>query len=167
LHDSLLARLDRLVTAKGIAQLAATLGRQFSYEFLQAVAPLDDATLQRELARLVQAELLYQQGVPPHATYTFKHALMQEAAYQSLLKRTRQQYHYRAAQVLEARFADARAHPELLAHHYQEADRPNDAIAYWQLAGQQALQRSANAEAVAHLTAGLTLLATLPDSAAH
>ena len=140
LHDSLMARLDRLATGKEVAQLAATLGRTFPYELLRAVSPLDEATLQQALARLVEAELLYQRGVPPQATYLFKHALIQEAAYQSLLKSTRQQYHQRIAQVLEAQFPDtAETQPELLAHHYTEAGCREQAIPYWQRAGQQAL----------------------------
>ena len=100
LRDALMARLDRLTTAKAVAQLGATLGRTFSYDLLHAVSPLDAATLQRELGRLVEAELLYQRGQPPQATYLFKHALIQEAAYQALLRSTRQQYHERTAQVL-------------------------------------------------------------------
>ena len=103
LHDSLMARLDRLATVKEVAQLGATLGRTFAYELLQAVSPLDEATLQQGLRQLVEAELVYQRGVPPQATYVFKHALIQEAAYQSLLRSTRQQFHQRIAQVLEAR----------------------------------------------------------------
>src|SRR5207253_2711599 len=97
LQDSLMARLDRLVTAKGIAQLAAVIGRQFAYALLQAVSQLDEATLQCELGRLVESELLYQRGLPPQASYLFKHALIQDAAYQSLLKSTRQTYHQRIA----------------------------------------------------------------------
>src|SRR5262252_1491638 len=104
LHDSLMARLDRLAAVKALAQLGATLGREFSYELLRAVAPWDEGTLQRGLQQLVEAEFLYQQGLPPHATYLFKHALIQDAAYQSLLRSTRQQYHQRIAQVLEERF---------------------------------------------------------------
>ncbi len=106
LHDSLMARLDRLATVKGLAQLGATLGREFSYDLLQAVSPWDEATLQRGLHQLVEAEFLYQRGLPPQATYLFKHALIQDAAYQSLLRSTRQQYHQRIAQVLEARFPE-------------------------------------------------------------
>ena len=109
LHDSLMARLDRLATVKGLAQLGATLGREFSYELLQAVSPWDEATLRRGLQQLVEAEFLYQQGLPPQATYRFKHALIQDAAYQSLLRSTRQQYHQRIAQVLEARFPETAA----------------------------------------------------------
>ena len=109
--------------------------------------------------------MLFQRGVPPQATYLFKHALIQETAYQSLLKSTRQQYHRRIAQVLEAQFPDtAAAQPELLAHHYTEAGLREQAVGYWQRAGQQALQRSANPEAVRHLTTGLTLLAMLPET---
>ena len=110
LHDSLMARLDRLATVKGLAQLGATLGREFSYELLHAVSPWDEGTLQRGLHQLVEAEFLYQRGLPPQATYLFKHALIQEAAYQSLLRSTRQQHHQHIAQVLEARF------PETLRH---------------------------------------------------
>src|SRR4029434_9723655 len=104
LQDSLMARLDRLMTAKVIAQLGATMGRQFSYALLQAVAQLNERTLHEELHRLVEAEIVYQRGVPPQATYAFKHALIQDAAYESLLKSTRQQYHQRIAQTLEERF---------------------------------------------------------------
>src|SRR6202008_2909939 len=113
----------------------------------------------------VAAELLYQRGVPPQAIYTFKHALIQEAAYQSLLKRTRQQYHQRIAQVLETQFLETVAdQPELLAHHYTEAGRTEQAIPYWQRAGQRANERSAHAEAISHLTKGLEVLKTLPDT---
>jgi TOMM system kinase/cyclase fusion protein len=165
LHDSLMARLDRLITAKGVAQLAAIIGRHFPYELLHAVSHLDDATLQRELGHLVEAELLYQRGLPPHATYTFKHALIQEAAYQSLLKRTRQQYHQRLAEVLLERFPDtAETQPEVVAHHFTEAGLMTQAIDYWHTAGQRATQRSAHVEAIAHLTRGLELLLTLPDT---
>ena len=106
LQDSLMARLDRLTTVKAVAQLGATIGRTFAYELLQAVAPLDEATLQQGLRQLVEAELVYQRGVASQATYIFKHALIQDAAYQSLLKSTRQQYHQRIAQVLEAQFPE-------------------------------------------------------------
>jgi predicted ATPase/class 3 adenylate cyclase len=165
LHDSLMARLDRLATVKGLAQLGATLGREFSYVLLQAVAPWDEATLQRGLQQLVEAEFLYQQGLPPQATYRFKHVLIQETAYQSLLRSTRQQYHQRIAQVLEARFPElCEIQPELLAQHYTEAGVLAQALPYWQRAGQRALERSANLEAVAHLTKGLEVLATLPDT---
>src|SRR5919201_5051095 len=137
LHDSLMARLDRLATVKAVAQLGAVLGRTFSYELLQAVTPLDETVLQDALARLVDAELLYQRGVPPQATYLFKHALIQDAAYQSLLKSTRQQYHQRIAQVLAEQFPETvETQPELLAQHYTEAGLIAQAGAYWQRAGQ-------------------------------
>src|SRR5207249_872171 len=165
LQDSLMARLDRLVTAKGIAQLGATIGRQFSYGLLQAVSQLDASTLQRELGRLVEAEIVYQRGVPPQATYTFKHALIQDAAYASLLKSTRQQYHQHIAQVLEAKFPEtAEAEPELLAHHCTEAGLIEQAVGYWHKAGQRAIERSAHIEAIAHLRQGLALLQTLPET---
>jgi predicted ATPase len=165
LQDSLMARLDRLISAKGIAQLGATIGRQFSYVLLQAVSQLDASTLQRELGRLVETELLYQRGLPPQSTYMFKHGLIQDAAYQSLLKITRQQYHQRIAEELEAEFPEtAEAEPELLAHHYTEAGLTEQAVGYWQRAGQRAVQRSAHVEAISHLRTGLALLQTLPET---
>ena len=165
LQDSLMARLDRLVTAKAVAQYAAVLGRQFAYELLSTVSQLDAVTLQRELGRLVEAEIVYQRGVPPQATYTFKHALIQDAAYQSLLKSTRQQYHQRIAHVLAAQFpATAETQPELLAQHYTEAGLGEQAIGYWQRAGQRAVARSAYVEAIHNLTKGLAVLETLPDT---
>jgi class 3 adenylate cyclase/predicted ATPase len=165
LHDSLMARLDRLSTVKAVAQLGAVLGRTFAYELLRAVTPLDEALLQQALARLVEAELLYQRGIPPQATYLFKHALIQEAAYQSLLKSTRQQFHQRIAQVLEARFpALVETQPELVAQHYTEAACTEQAVVYWQRAGELASGRSAHLEAVSHFTTGIELLTTLPET---
>jgi class 3 adenylate cyclase/predicted ATPase len=165
LHDALMARLDRLAAAKLVAQLGAVIGRTFAYDLVQAVAPLDATILQGALAQLVEAELVAQRGLPPQATYTFKHALVQDAAYQSLLRSTRQQYHQRIAQVLAERFAEiVETQPELLAHHYTEAGLHEQAISDWQRAGQQALQRSANSEAVQHLRMGLELLAMLPET---
>jgi predicted ATPase len=168
LQDSLMARLDRLVSAKGIAQLGAMIGRQFSYELLLAVSQLDEPTLHRELSRPVEAELVYQRGLPPQATYTFKHALIQDAAYQSLLKSARQQYHQRIVQVLEEQFPEtAETQPELLAHHYTEAGRPEKAVPYWYHASQRASERSAHVEAIAHLRQGLAVLQTLPETREH
>jgi predicted ATPase len=168
LQDSLMARLDRLVTAKAIAQYAAVIGRQFAYDLLAMVSQLDEATLQRELGRLVDVEIVYQRGVPPQATYTFKHALIQDAAYESLLKSTRQHYHQRIAQVLEAQFPEtAEAQPELLAHHCTGAGLIEQAVDYWQRAGEKAVQQSAYLEAIAHLTTGLERLHMLPDASAH
>jgi class 3 adenylate cyclase/predicted ATPase/DNA-binding winged helix-turn-helix (wHTH) protein len=165
LHDSLMARLDRLGPVKSLAQLGATLGREFASTLLQAVSPWDEETVQRGLQQLVEAEFLYQRGVLPQATYLFKHALIQEAAYQSLLRSTRQQYHQRIAQVLEAQFPDTVAtQPELLAHHYTEAGWPAPAVRYWHCAGQRALSRSAPVEAISHLQKGLEVLATLPET---
>ena len=164
LQDSLMARLDRLGTAKAVAQYAAVIGRQFSYALLEAVSHLDPATLQRELGRLVTAELVYQRGVPPQATYVFKHALIQDAAYASLLKSTRQHYHQRIAQVLETQFPEtAETQPELLAHYYTEAGLNSQAVDYWHTAGQRASERSAHVEAIRHLRSGLALLQTLPE----
>jgi predicted ATPase len=166
LHDSLMARLDRLAAVKGLAQLGATLGREFSYALLQAVSPWDEGTLRQGLQQLVAAEFLYQRGVPPQATYVFKHAMIQDAAYQSVLKSGRQQHHQRIAQVLESRFPETvETQPELLAHHYTEAGLSARAIPYWQTAGERAAQRSAHQEAVGHLTKGVEVLQTLPDTA--
>jgi predicted ATPase/class 3 adenylate cyclase len=165
LQDSLMARLDRLVTAKAVAQYAAVIGRHFAYDLLSMVSQLDDTTLQRELGRLVEAEIVYQRGLPPQATYTFKHALIQDAAYEALLKSTRQQYHQRIAQVLEQRFPDiAATQPELLAHHYSRSGNTTKAVDYLHRAGQQAVERSAYAEASSSLTAALDLLTTLPET---
>jgi predicted ATPase len=168
LHDSLMARLDRLATVKAIAQLGATLGREFSYALLQAVSPWDEEILGRGLQQLVAAEFLYQQGLPPEATYRFKHALIQDTAYQSLLRSTRQQYHQRIAQVLEAQFPEtAETQPELLAYHFTEAGLTAQALGYWQRAGQRATQRSAHVEAIVHLSKGLEVLGMLPDTPEH
>ncbi len=165
LQDSLMARLDQMNTAKEVAQLGAVLGREFAYEMLQAIAPQDQAALQEGLAQLVEAELLYQRGRPPRARYIFKHALVQDAAYQSLLRSMRQQVHQRVARVLEARFPESAANqPELLAHHCTEAGLNERAVDYWYKAGQRAMVRSANREAISHLTTGLELLKMLPES---
>jgi class 3 adenylate cyclase/predicted ATPase len=165
LQDSLRARLDLLVTAKSVAQFAAVIGRQFSYALLQTVSQLDETILQHELARLVKAEIVYQRGTPPQATYTFKHALIQDAAYQSLLKSTRQHYHLRIAEGLQELFAEtAQTQPELLAYHYSEGSLYDLAIEYWFKAGEQARHRFANPEAVSHLKQGLDALNHLSDS---
>jgi class 3 adenylate cyclase/predicted ATPase len=166
LQDSLMARLDRLMTGKVIAQLGATIGRQFSYALLQAVSQLDEEMLQHELGRLVEAEIVYQRGVPPQATYIFKHALIQDAAYESLLKSTRQHYHQCIAHVLEEHFPETTVmQPELLAHHCTEAGLIEQAVGYWHKAGQRASERSAHVEGISHLTQGLELLETLPETA--
>ncbi|MCI0695274.1 protein kinase [candidate division KSB1 bacterium] len=165
LRDSLMARLDHLATAKEVAQLAAVLGREFPYEWLHAVSPLNEATLNEELARLVNAELLYRRGVSPKVSYIFKHALIQEAAYESLLKSTRQQYHRQIAEVLAKQFPKTvETSPELLAHHYESAGLIEQALPCLQRAGEQALQSSANSEAVAHFAHALELLQFLPDT---
>jgi TOMM system kinase/cyclase fusion protein len=165
LHDSLMARLDRLGAAKEIAQVGATIGREFDYALLQAVSSLNEEALQQGLKQLVTAELVYQRGLVPQATYLFKHALIQDTAYQSLLKSKRQQYHQQIAQVLKERFPEiVETQAELLAHHYTEAGLIAQAIPYWHQAGQRAVQRSAHVEAISHLTKGLELLKTLPDT---
>jgi class 3 adenylate cyclase/predicted ATPase len=166
LHDSLMARLDRLATVKALAQLGATLGREFAYALLQAVSLWDERTLQRGLHQLVAAEFLYQQGLPPQATYRFKHALIQDAAYQSLLRSTRQQYHQRIAQALEAQFPETVAtQPELVARHFTEAQDDERAVHYWHEAGRRTVARSAHAEAVNHFKKGLEVLERLPETA--
>jgi len=122
-------------------------------------------TFQQGLAQLVNAELVYQRGLPPRSRYIFKHALIRDAAYQSLLKSTRQQYHQRGAQALEAQFRDTvETQPELVAQRYTEADLPGQAVTYWQKAGQRAIERSAYVEAINHLTKALELLQALPDT---
>ncbi len=168
LQDSLMARLDRLGPAKEIAQLGATIGREFSYELLHSVSSLDEDRLQHGLKQLMEAELLYQRGLLPQAHYLFKHALIQDIAYQSLLKSTRQQYHRQIAQVLGKQFPETvETQPELLAHHYTEAGVIEQAIPYWQKAGERASQRSAYVEATVHLTKGLEVLQSLPDTPEH
>ena len=165
LQDSLMARLDRLDAGKEVAQLGAALGREFPYELLRSVSLQEEARLHAGLAQLVDAELLYQRGTPPAATYTFKHALIQDTAYQSLLKRTRQQLHARIAQVLEERFPErVAAEPEVIARHYDQAGLATQAIAHYQRAGERAAQRSANEEAIGHLRRALDLVGTLAET---
>src|SRR6185295_13427789 len=160
----LMARLDRLETAREVAQWAAALGRELSYELLSAVVPLTEDALLRELNRLVEAEILYRRGVPPRARYRFKHALLRDAAYSSLVRSSRQSFHRRIAEVMEEQFpAIAESQPELLAHHLTEAGLHEPAIAAWQRAGEKAMQSSANQEAVGHLTRALEVLANLPE----
>ena len=166
LQASLTARLDHVGRAKEIAQTGAAIGREFSYELLAAVSGRGDDELKSGLAQLTEAGLLFCRGTPPDATYRFKHALVQDAANGMLLKDRRQQLHADIAAVLEARFAAwAQAHPEVLAHHYTRAGRAAQAIGHWLKAGQLANDRSANAEAVAHLSNGLDLLGMVADEA--
>ena len=167
LADSLTARLDRLTDAKGVAQLGAAIGRQFSYELLAAVskttASVDTRALRHNLARLVDAGLLFVEHNARGETYTFKHALIQDAAYGSLLRTTRLQYHRHIAQALTEPFpVRVETAPELLAHHYTQASMMAEAVPCWLDAGQRALRASANPEAIVHLTTGLDLLADLP-----
>jgi len=165
LQDSLMARLDRLASAKELVQLCAILGREFTSEMLLAIQPQGEQMLQQGMRQLVESELLYQRGVFPKATYIFKHALIQETAYQSMLKNTRRQYHRNIAEVLVKQFPDlAAAQPEIIAHHYSEAGLRTEAISYWQQAGRRAMERFANQEAIAHLTRGLELLGDLPPN---
>lgn len=165
LQDSLTARLDRLSSVRESVQLAAVLGRVFNYELIKAVSHLDEAALAQHLNQLVSSEFLYQRGMPPESNYIFKHALIQDAAYNSLLISRRQQYHRQVALTLEERFPEAvETQPELIAYHFTEAGFNQQAVTYWQKAGQIAMRRSANVEALNHLQRGLELLETLPDS---
>ena len=164
LQDSLNARLDRLSSAKVVAQIAATLGREFSFELVAAVADLKVSTLAAGLAQLVEAEILYERGRPPHASYFFKHALLQDTAYQSQLRSQRRERHARAAQVIEERFASiAAAEPEALAHHCVEGGLPERAAGHFERAGRAAIERYANTEAVDCLRRGLAQVELLPD----
>jgi class 3 adenylate cyclase len=159
LHDSLMARLDRLASVKEVAQVGAVIGREFSYELLAAVAPISGAQLTEALDQLVGSELVSRRGKPPYATYSFKHALIQDAAYQSLLKSKRQQLHGRIGPVLEERFPETIEHqPELVAYHFTEARLAKQAISYWDRAGKRAIARDAQTEATAHFTRALELL---------
>jgi predicted ATPase len=165
LQDLLMARLDRLASDLDVVQLAATIGREFRYELLSAAASCSEEALQQELAKLVEAELLFQHGRPPGARYQFKHALIRDAAYQSLLKKKRQQFHLRIAEVLEQRFPETcAAQPELLAHHFSEGQVAAKAVENLVLAGERAQQRGAVLEAVRHFRRGLDLIQGLPET---
>jgi class 3 adenylate cyclase/predicted ATPase len=168
LQAPLMARLDRLgQAAKEVAQIAAAIGREFSYELLAPVAERREGELSEALGRLGEAGLVFPRGSPPYATYLFKHALVRDAAYGSLLRRRREELHARIATVLEADFAEAvAAEPELLARHLTEAGLFEKAVGWWQRAGERAAERSENHEAVAHLKRGIEILGQLPASRA-
>ncbi|WFU83256.1 adenylate/guanylate cyclase domain-containing protein [Bradyrhizobium sp. CIAT3101] len=164
LQDSLMARLDRLAPVKEVAQIGAAIGRDFSYALMKYVAGRDDLTLSAALGQLEEAELLLRRGVPPDASYSFKHALVQEAAYESLLKSKRHLLHTRIGEVLREKFpVVAEIEPEVLAHHFTEAGLSEVALEWWRKAGQQALKRSAYSEAVAHLGKAVATADELPD----
>ena len=164
LQDSLMSRLDRLAPVREIGQMGAAIGRDFSYSLLRAVTGRDETALTHAIAQLEQAELVFRRGEPPEAVYSFKHALVRDAAYESLLKSRRQQLHGQIARALEERFADIVAsQPEIAAHHFTEAGLVERAVDYWLKAGQHAARRSANAEALNHLTRGLELLPSIAD----
>lgn len=164
LHDSLMARLDRLGPVKEVAQISAAIGREIPYPLLATVVDRDDAGLHAALDRLVDAGLLFRRGMPPDAVYTFKHALVQDAAYASLVRVRRQRLHARIAAALAERFPHrAEDEPEVLARHFALAGDPGRAVDYWQRAGDRALRHSANLEAIDHLNRGLEALAALPD----
>ena len=161
LHDSLMARLDRLEPVKDVAQTAACIGREFSYRLLCNVLPLSETELQTALIHLTEAELVFSRGNPPEATYLFKHALVRDAAYESLLKSKRQQIHASLVAALEV---EPETPAEILAHHADAAGFVEQALGFWQLAGDAALARSANHEAVGHLSAAVRLSKTLGDT---
>jgi len=164
LQDSLMARLDRMAPVKEVAQIGAAIGRDFSYTLLRSVAGRDDLTLCAALTQLEGAELLSRHGTPPEANYSFKHALVQEAAYESLLKSRRQLLHRQIGDVLREKFpAIAETEPELLAYHFTEAGLNGIALEWWRRAGQQALKRSAYTEAIAHLGKAVAIADGLPD----
>jgi DNA-binding winged helix-turn-helix (wHTH) protein/tetratricopeptide (TPR) repeat protein len=166
LHDSLMARLGRLAPVKEIAQIGAALGREFSHELLVAVARRTDEQLRGELDELVKAGLVFRRGSPPRATYLFKHALVQDAAYGTLLRGQRRALHTRIGKVLEDHFPETgETQPEILAHHYTQAGLGDTAVTYWHKAGEHALRRSASAEAAAHLTKAVELISSLPEGA--
>jgi predicted ATPase len=168
LQDALMARLERLSGAKQVAQTAAIIGREFSYELLRAVTSIPEDELHSALQRLADSELIFQRGDPPQARYMFKHALVQDAAYHSLLKANRSVQHRRVAEALEKQFPETvEKQPELLAYHYTEAGLAEPAIGYWRNAGQRAARRAANIEAIDHLRRGLAMLENLLDRAAH
>jgi tetratricopeptide (TPR) repeat protein len=163
LRDSLMARLDRLGSARELAQIGATIGREFSYELLSMVASVSERELDFALDKLVGADLLHTRGSPPEASYVFKHALVQDAAYSMLLKSRRRELHQRIAHILQKHFPEtAMSAPELLAHHCTEAGLTAEAVRYWRSAGRNAIERTANAEAIAQLSKGLELITTLP-----
>ena len=165
LHDLLLARLDRMAADREVIQLAATIGREFSFELLAASCTLPAADLQHELDKLVKAEILFHKGQAAEASYIFKHALLQDAAYRSMLTKKRQACHQRIGEVLETQFADVvNSQPALLAHHFTEAGVTDKAIQYWLKAGQKSQEQSANVEAIRHFERGLALTMTLPPS---
>jgi class 3 adenylate cyclase/predicted ATPase len=165
LHDSLMARLDRLASVRLVAQIGAAIGRQFPYALLRAVSRLREDELRASLARLVASELVFQRGTLPEAVYTFKHALVQDAAHDSLLRSTRQQLHAQIAAALEAHSPELMdSQPELFAQHYAEAGLVEKSVAYWGNAGHRSAARSAMAEAAAQFQRGIDQLALLPDT---
>jgi hypothetical protein len=167
LQQSLTARLDRLGPAREVAQIGAVIGRGFSYDLLRAVAGTEDTLLQTALERLAEADILLVQGLPPESDYRFKHALMQDAAYGTLLRSRRQQLHNRISATLESHFPEiVEMQPELLARHCTEAGLVEKAVGHWIKAGQQAIARAAMTEAVAQLRKGLDLLSSVPNSTA-
>ena len=164
LHDTLMSRLDRLPDAKSAAQRAAVIGREFTFGLLAGISPQRERELQAALEQLISSGLIFVRGAPPEATYTFKHALVRDAAYTSLLKSRRQEYHARIAAILEESYADVTTRqPELIAHHLSEARLAERAVVYWQLAADNAARRQAHQEAIAHSNRGLAMVDLIQD----
>jgi predicted ATPase/DNA-binding transcriptional ArsR family regulator len=166
IQDVIMTRVDTLPeAAKGVLQTGSVIGREFSHDLIRRVTGLPEQELLSHLSVLKDSELVYERGIYPQSTYIFKHALTQDATYQSLLKSTRQKHHRKIAEVLEKNFpAVVETQPELLAHHYTEGGVNEQAVGYWHQAGKRAIQRSAHFEAINHLTKGLEVLTTLPDT---
>ena len=164
LQDSLMARLDRLAPVKEVAQIAACIGREFGHDLLKVVTRLDEDALQRDLNELLEAEIVFRRGVPPEVNYSFKHALVQDIAHESLLRSKRQEIHARIAAALEEHYpAVAEVEPETIALHLTEAGLASRAVGYWLRAGRNAAGRSANLEAISHLSRGLEALKSCPE----
>jgi class 3 adenylate cyclase/tetratricopeptide (TPR) repeat protein len=165
LRDSLMARLDRFMPVKEVAQMGAAIGREFSYELISAVSPMHQVQLDRALTQLTDSGLAFRRGTPPDCVYTFKHALIQDAAYDSLLKSRRQEMHAKIARIIEERFPEIKSNePEILAQHYTGAGMIEHALPFWSTAGKNALERTALVESVGHFSRALQLVHLLPVS---
>jgi len=165
LQDSLMSKLDRLGPDKELAQICAIVGREFQHDLLKSVIDTSENQFEKSLSALVLSEMLYQRGLPPHSSYMFRHALVHEAAYQSLLKKTRLKYHHIIAAIITERFPNlVEQNPEIIAHHYHQAGVWNKALQFWLIAGERALRRCAGIDAIIHLNKGLECFKHLPDA---
>ena len=164
LQDSLMAKLDRLGPDKEMAQISAIVGREFQHDLLKSIIDISENNFEKSLSALVISEMLYQRGLPPHSSYMFRHALVHEAAYQSLLKKTRLKYHQIIAGIITARFPSlVEQNPEVIAHHFHQAGMWDKALGYWLIAGERALRRCAGIDAIIHLNKGLECYKHLPS----